>query len=374
MDRRIAVVGLGAMGSAIAHQLAERNATVVGFDAHEPPHTLGSSHGHGRIIREAFFEGGAYVPLVRRAYELWAALEARAGTPLFHPSGGLFFGPEEGQLVAGILEAARRFDVAHEQLTPSEAAQRFPALRVPEHHVAVHEPRAGVLDPEASVRAQLEAARAAGALLHTHTAVTGWRAHDAGVTVTTAGDEIEADALVLAAGPWLASLVADLALPLIVERYVQAHFAPPGDGAAHRAGAMPVFGVEHEPDKLFYGLPDTGHGVKVGLHQGGPTVTPDEVDREVSGTDLEPLAALTAHFVPGIGAPTDASVCLYTSTPDRQFLVDRHPEHEDVFLVSPCSGHGFKFAPAIGEAVAELVLEGTSRQDLGAFGVGRFQR
>jgi sarcosine oxidase len=362
------------MGSAAAWHLARRGLRVLGLDRHAPPHTLGSSHGHTRIIREAYFEHPLYVPLVQRAYELWAELGRTAGRPLMQLTGGLMIGARESGVFAGALRSAREHALPHEELTADEVQRRFPGLVPGPDMEAVFEPRAGVLFPEACVEALQAQARAAGAVLAHGEPVTSWEADAAGITVTTPRTRYAAAHLVLAAGPWMARLAAPLALPLQVARQLTHWFAPIGGSGVFEASRCPVTIWETSADGMFYTLPDVGgQGLKAGIHHQGEIVDPDTVDREPGPGDEARMRALLARFMPAAnGRLLEARVCLYTNTPDQHFLVDRHPEHPRVIVASPCSGHGFKFGTAIGEVLADLVTEGRSTFDLSPFRLGRF--
>jgi sarcosine oxidase len=372
MRLTVAVVGLGAAGSATAAHLAARGVRVIGLDRFVPPHAMGSSHGESRIIREAYFEHPLYVPLVQRAYTLWTELESRTGAPLFRRTGGLMMGPRDGTVVGGALASAVEHDLPFELLSSAEVIKRFPAFHIPASDVAVLEPRAGILDPERAIAAHLDSARAAGAELHLGAPVTSWRAlPGGGIEVTWAGETTRADHLVIAAGAWTSSLLADLALPLVVERNVVHWFTAqrPADCASDR---MPIFIHETSPGKAWYGFPDIGSGVKLALHHQGSATTADAVDRAVASDEIARVQALHERILPGaIGAHQRSTVCLYTNTPDEHFIVDRHPAHPQVTVVSACSGHGFKFAPAIGELAADLVMEQSPRFDLAPFALAR---
>jgi sarcosine oxidase len=376
MTMTVAVVGLGAAGSATAAHLAERGVRVIGFDRFAPPHDQGSSHGRSRIIREAYFEHPLYVPFVQRAYALWDALERRSGRALFRRTGGLMMGPPDGVVVRGALASAEEHRLPHERLDATGVLLRFPAFHIPPEHVAVFEPRAGMLDPESAIAAHLDVARAHGADLRLGSPVTGWRpAGGGGVDVTTALGATHVNRVVLAAGAWTGTLLQDLALPLVVERNVVHWFdaVRPADAAPDR---MPVFIHESSEGKAWYGFPDTGDGLKLALHHQGRATTADQVSRDVAPDEVHAVRTLAKHFMPGMaGAHRASSVCLYTNTPDDHFLIDHHPENADVVVVSPCSGHGFKFAPAIGEVVADLVMERALRFDLTPFRIARlFER
>jgi len=368
----VIIVGLGAMGSAAAFELARRGIRVLGLDAHAPPHTLGSTHGRTRIIREAYFEDPAYVPLLRRAYERWAELEALAGVRLLVPTGGLMLGPADGTLIRGARASAETHGIAHEMLDAAEVRRRWPVLAPRDDMAALLEHRAGVLLPEECVRAHLHLAGAHGADLRTGVRVADWSASPAGVTVTmTDGTRHEGARLILAAGPWLPDLL-DLPLGLEVERQLFHWFAPLGDPVRFDAAHCPITLWEPEAGRYFAALPDLGDGVKIGIHHEGERAHPDRARREAAADDEGAVRPLLARYLPDAnGRLREARVCLYTNTPDHHFLLDRHPAQPNVILASPCSGHGFKFASAIGEVLADFATDGASRHDLRLFEVER---
>jgi sarcosine oxidase len=368
----VVVAGLGAMGSAAARTLARRGLRVVGLDRFRPPHTLGSSHGRSRIIREAYFEHPAYVPLVQRAYTLWHELEKESGRPLLRRTGGLMVGPPDGVLIEGARRSARTHGLPHEELSADEIRRRFPGFAPDPGTIGLLEPRAGVLFPEACVQAALDGAERAGAELRTDEEVTGWTGEGHGVRVTSASETWSAAHLVIAVGAWLPRLAPDL--PLAVERQVMYWFAPSAP-ALFAPEVCPIALWEFGAGRLFYTLPDFGDGFKAAIHHDGEATDPDRVRREPTAEDEADIRAALAHFLPAAaGAVREARVCLYTNTPDQHFLIDRHPDHPRVLIVSPCSGHGFKFASAIGEVVADLVTEGGSRFDLAPFALSRFTK
>jgi sarcosine oxidase len=370
----VIVVGLGAMGAALAWRLAARDVRVVGLDRYHPPHALGSTHGRSRIIREAYYEHSHYVPIVQRAFGLWAELEAEARTRLYQPTGGLMIGPADGLLVSGARASAARHGVPVQVWSRDELAARVPALTPPADAIGLFEARAGVLNPERAVSALLSSASARGADLRFDTAVTGFEAVDNGVVVrTAAGERFEADRLVLAAGGWMTTLLPDLELPLVVERAVQYWFDTGGD-ARYAPTALPIFLLEAPDGRMLYGLPDQGHGLKLAEHHNGEKATADTIRREVSPAEPEQFLEFAAPFVPGLSAPWESAVCFYTNTPDEHFILDRHPRHDRVYLVSACSGHGFKFAPAIGELVADEIAGRRPFADLRPFRLSRFGR
>ena len=367
----VAIAGLGAMGSASARALARRGHTVVGFDRFAPPHALGSSHGHSRIIREAYFEHPAYVPLVRHAYRLWEVLERESGERLLLKTGGLMIGPPEGTLVRGALASARAHGLTHERLDSAGIARRIPVMRPASDMVGVWEPDAGILFPETAISATLASARRHGAALHVDEPVIAWRADADGVEVRTPRGVHRAGHLVLAAGAWLPALAPGL--PLAVERVALFWFEPASDPGGFDPACFPVFILEHARDRFIYGFPRLGGAVKIARHHEGEATDPDKRRHGVSPDEVESMRGLFRSFLPCADGPLrETAVCLYTNTPDGHFVIGPDPRHPTVTLVSACSGHGFKFAPAIGEIVADLVTEGATRWDLGLFSPARF--
>jgi sarcosine oxidase len=371
MTYDVAIVGLGAMGSAAAWHLARRGVRVVGLDRFTPPHGLGSSHGHTRIIREAYFEDPLYVPLVQRAGALWEELAEALASPIVVRTGGLTLGMPESALVAGALASARAHALPAETWSAAEIRARVPALAPSDGMIGVWEPRAGLLRPERAVRGMLEQAARHGAELVFDTAVTGWTVEGGGVRVATTALDYRAARVILAAGAWMAHLLPGVTLPLQVERAVQFWFRPTAPGIC-TPGRLPVF-IADTGDRVLYGVPDVGHGVKLAVHHGGGVTAADAVHRTVEAREREEIRGLAERWVPGAaGTPTEAVVCLYTNTPDGHFVIDRHPSTDRAIVASACSGHGFKFAAAIGELLADLATGTPPAFDLAPFGAGRF--
>jgi sarcosine oxidase len=345
------VAGVGVMGGALVRALARAGLRVGACDGHQPPHDRGSSHGESRIIRSAYFEDPVYAPLARRAQTLWRALEEETGRRLLRVTGGLDIGPEGGPLVRGALESASRYGIPHQRIGGAELMQRYPALRVGDGLAAVFEPEAGILDPEQCVAAQIESARAAGAQLRLSDALVGWRRVGGELRVATASGELTTRTLVLALGAWLPELRPEL--PLRVARQPVFWFDPI-DAAIHAPERLPHFLIEFEPRRIFYGFPDLGQGLKCAVHHEGEGTTPGAVDRTLRPAEHAMVRSLLERFLPrAAGSLRKTAVCLYTNTPDGHFLIDRDPTDPGVWLLSACSGHGFKFAPAL----AELLLE-----------------
>ncbi len=361
------IIGLGAMGSSAAFQLARRGRRVVGFDRYSPPHTLGSSHGESRIIREAYFEDPSYVPLLRRAYAAWAELESLSGESLFCETGGLMLGLPESAIFQGAKRSAEEHGIPHETLAAAEVRARFPAFTPEPGMMAVLEKRAGILRPEACIAAFLRLAREQSAELHLDEEVRAWREVDGWFVASTAQDEYRAKQIVFTAGGWMRALVPEARIPLRVERQVQFWLEPRANAGHFAPDRCPVFLIEWEGGQC-YGFPDLGAGFKIALHSHGQPTTADEVRREVTAEDEESIREIVRTFFPDAdGRVLRAATCFYTMTPDGHFWIDRHPAHARALVVSACSGHGFKFASVIGEIIADHVTGAGCKFDLKLF-------
>jgi sarcosine oxidase len=369
----VAIVGLGAMGSAAAYHVSRHGKRVIGFDIDEPPHKLGSTHGQSRVIREAYFEHPTYVPLVQRSYECWRELQEHSGKNLMHLTGALLLGPKEGLLVAGTRLSADRHGLDYDVLSARQVRRRYPVFDVESDTAGLFEPNAGILFPENCVEAHLELAKEAGAELRFNEVVTGWKPDGDGVTLQTEKGTYSASTMVLVNGPWLNSFLPDLKLPLTVERQVLYWFDPVDDVERFQVGKLPVFAWEYAKESIFYGTPDLGDGVKIALHHHGIATDIDTIDREVGEEEIQDMRFLVENHIPNLnGELLHTQVCMYTNTPDENFIIDSHPEHPQVLIVSACSGHGFKFAAVTGEIIADLLDKGEARFDLSMFRVSRF--
>jgi sarcosine oxidase len=369
------VAGLGAMGSATLYHLAQRDWRVLGLEQFAPGHTRGSSHGDSRIIRETYFEHPLYVPLVRRAHELWRELEQRSGASLMTITGGLMIGPPDGVVVSGTLRSATEHDLPHSILSPIEVRERFPAFQLAEDLVAVLDPRAGFLDPEACNRAHIKAALESRAEARFNEPVIDWIADGDGVRVTTASGAYTADRLVLSGGAWNRGLIPDLELPLTIERQAVFWLDPERDRPHYELGRFPIYAYEYREGNICYGFPRLPRGVKASVMHGGElALAPESVNRTVDDAEVNPLRAALRPILPALSeAPVrESDVCLFTNTPDHDFIIDFHPFFPQVLISSPCSGHGFKFASAIGEIQADLLTKGKTDYDLRPFRIGRW--
>jgi sarcosine oxidase len=369
----VAVVGLGATGAAALRQLARRGFRVIGIERFTPGHDRGSSHGETRIIRLGYFEHPSYVPLVRRSYDLWREIEADAGRKLMRITGIVEIGPPHGPLVAGTLAASREHGLPHDILDAAELMQHFPAFRVPADYIGVFQPDGGFLAAEAGVEAMVELARAAKAKVSTGVRVLSLVQDGQWVRIRTSAGDIEARTAIVAAGPWIAELIPDLPAPVRPTREVMTWFKP-HDPAPLAPGRLPVFILESRHG-MHYGFPLSPAGtIKVAKHHHhDETIFPDEPRRPVSDFDEALIRPFLAKHLPAANGPLAAAkTCIYTMTPDHDFIIDRLPQAPNIIVASPCSGHGFKFAPVMGEILADLATEGGTGYDISRFRLARF--
>ncbi|MBM4420624.1 MAG: N-methyl-L-tryptophan oxidase [Chloroflexi bacterium] len=371
----VAVIGLGAHGSAAVDQLTRRGARVVGIERFPRGGRFGSSIGHTRVIRIAYFEHAGYVPLLRRAWDLWRELEVRSGSELLLQTGGLYIGPPDREIVAGSARSARTNAIEHEILDTAEVERRFPAFRLDPGAAGFFEKRAGMLFVERCMEAALVLAERAGAELRFGSRALGLERSGSGVAVLTDAGRVLAGRVLVTAGAWTAELLPELASTLAVER-VPVLWVDPPDQARFAPPAFPVFLMETADDGQFYGLPFVaGQGLKIGRHHTGEPAAAETLDRVVHPADLERVRRYLRLHMPAVAeAPLrEAAVCMYTNTPDGQFLIDRSVVHDAVLYASACSGHGFKFASVIGEILADLALTGASRHEIGFLSAARLR-
>lgn len=374
MNYDVIIVGLGAMGSAAAYHLAKSGLRVLGLDRFRPPHNFGSSHGLTRIIREAYFENPLYVPLVQRAYELWADLEKESGQHLLLKTGGLMIGPRDGALVAGASRSAQEHQLAHEILTSTDLAEKFPLFKVQDNPAAVWEPRAGILYPERAIQTHLDLAVKLGADLHFNEPVRKWEPLGKCVRIFTDSDFYTGNHLVLSPGAWMTSLLPAQHLPLTVERQVLFWFRPAAHLELFQPDRLPIFIRQYAHDRFFYGFPDLGDGVKVAFHHQGGRIDPNALAQEkVAQNEIDEMRGVLSKYMPDAnGDLRSTAVCMYTNAPDEHFVLDYHPDFPQVVVASPCSGHGFKFSPAIGELIATMIQREQPRFNLDLFRLARF--
>ena len=372
----VAVVGLGGMGSAAAWHLARRGHRVLGVEQFGPAHSRGSSHGASRMVRQAYYEDPRYVPLLVRAYRLWDELASVSGRPTLVRTGGLMIGPADGSVVTGTVGSAEAWGLPHEVLEPAEAGRRFPTLRLAAGDVAVLDPGAGLVDPEATVATHLDLAADAGATLAFDTSVVGWELEGSGVMLRTSSGTVAADRLVVCAGPWTTRILDGLGRHLSVERQVQHWFEPKGDIGRFALGCHPVYLWEYERGAEFYGFPvlDDGRGAKAALFHHASPADPDHLDRQVTEAEAGPLRdALSARIPDLAGRWLSGAACMYTMTPDRHFVIGPVEGTDGrVVVAAGFSGHGFKFVPVVGELLADLATGVSPSVDCSFFDPRRF--
>ncbi len=368
----VVVVGVGGMGSAATYHLAKQGLDVVGLERYDIPHSQGSSHGITRIIRLPQFEDPAYVPLVRRAMELWQDLDASADSSLLHQVGSVDFGHPEGDIVDDSKASCSVHDIPHEVLTGEELSQRFPGYDVPEEYRAVYQPDGGFLHSEQCTVAHVEAAHCHGATIRAREVVEDWRATESEVQVTTDRGTYVAEKLVVTAGAWTGQLLPALDEYLEPERQVLGWFQP--RSAEYDPEQFPVF-VAEVSDEHYYGFP-AYHvpGFKLGkFNHRNETGSPDELKTEPGREDERILREFTESYFPRANGPTmRLSTCMFTNTPDEHFILDRHPDHHNVIVGAGFSGHGFKFASVVGEILASMAVDEETSQNRGLFQLSRF--
>lgn len=369
----VIVLGVGGMGSAACFELARRGRRVLGLEQFPLVHSRGSSHGHTRIIRTAYAEHPGYVPLVRRAFERWYELEQLTGRHLLTDCPCLNVGPPGSEHVEGVRASVREHGLTATEMTGSEIGRAFPAFRFPDEYRGVVEDAAGFLYVEDCVRAHIDSAVSLGAEIHGEEPVREWKAAGDGVEVTTEKATYRAAKLVVTAGAWATRLLADVGVPLAVMRQTLLWFDAGNRAAEFRRGKFPVF-IADTPGQQFYGLPAIDrYGLKVARHYAAPELpNPDGVDWDVAAADVAAMRPVLDQYIPGLGPFTKGQVCMYTVTPDRHFVIDVHPRHPQVSVACGFSGHGFKFASAVGEVLAELAETGTTRHGIGLFSARRF--
>jgi sarcosine oxidase len=369
------VIGLGGMGSASAYHLARRGQRVLGLEQYDLLHPLGSSHGLTRIIRLAYHEHPSYVPLLRRAYELWHDLEAEAQEHLLITTGSVEGGPEDGPMFRGALEAAELHDLPHEILTGEELRKRYPAYGELDRSMkVVWQPDGGFLLAERTIVAHVNGALRHGAELRFREGVRSWEAADAGgVRVTTERSTYEADRLVICAGPWAGQVVPRLAGLAKPERQVLAWLQPTRP-ELFTPERFPVF-ILDVAEGSFYGFPvHDVPGFKFGwYHHFGEPIDPDDPDRSADARDEAALRSFAERYFPeGAGPTVMLKACIFTNSPDEHFVIDRLPDTPQVSVAAGFSGHGYKFCSVVGEIMADLAMHDATGHDIGLFRLDRF--
>lgn len=369
----VIVVGVGGMGAATCWQLARRGKRVLGLDRYDIPNGMGSSHGVNRIIRLAYFEHPSYVPLLRRAYELWRETERLAGEQLLFVTGSMDIGRGGSDVVTRSTESCRLHELPHELLSAAEVNSRYPGYRLPPDFAALYQPDGGFVASERAIVAAAGLALSHGARLRARERVLDFAPiGGGGVRVRTDRGTYEAGQLIVTAGAWIGELATRLQSTAIPERQVLGWFQPKRPDY-FQLGAFPVSNLKSDAGH-FYQFPVWGTpGFKIGLYhhlrESGPV---DSLSRDPTAADEDALRqGLRAFFPEADGDLLTLRSCMFTNTPDEHFIIDRLPDFAEVIVASPCSGHGFKFSSVIGEILACLATEGQTRFDLSLFALDR---
>lgn len=370
----VIVVGVGAMGAAACWQLARRGVRVLGIEQFGLVHSMGSSHGHTRMIRMAYYEHADYVPLLRRAYELWDDLEALSGEKVLYRTGGIYMGPPSGEVVAGTTAAARLHGLPHEILSYADLAKRFPQFSLPENFTGIWEPQAGFVLCEKAIGLFTRLALEAGAVLHGHETVRQIDLQSSGVTIATDQGTYQAEKVIICGGAWSGKLLAELNLHLVVTRQALGWIWPQTP-EKYKLGTFPVWGIEQSDGSLAYGFPMLSDlpGLKIARHGRGAIADADTVSRTPSEQDRAEVLGIADRYLPtAVGPMLAGKICLYTNSPDGHFIIDRHPGSDRAIIACGFSGHGFKFATVVGEALADLATTCKTPLPIGFLSLARF--
>jgi sarcosine oxidase len=377
----VIVLGLGGMGSAAAWQLARRGVRTLGIEQFTPAHNQGSSHGRTRVIRQAYFEHPSYVPLLLRAYELWHEAERESGEQLLTLCGGLMMGSPGSDVVSGSIRSATEHRLDHEILTSTQVRKRYPPISIPENHIALFERLAGLVHTERAVNTHLKLAGECNADLHFEERAISWTAEPGGgVSVKTVRDTYHADRLVITPGPWAPQMLSDLGIPLKVERQVLYWFQPQRGVQPFLPDRFPIYIWQNDQGLQPYGFPamdGPDGGVKIAFFRipQAQICTPETINREFLPEDEAAMRASIREFLPDLDGPiVHATTCMYTTTPDMNFVIGAHPQFPQVSLAAGFSGHGFKFCSVVGEIMAEFAINGHTRYDLSLFNRQRFSK
>jgi sarcosine oxidase len=369
----VVVLGLGAAGSSALYHLSKSGKRVCGIDQYSPPHNLASSHGQSRITRQAYHENPLYVPFILKAYDLWDELALASGRKLFHRTGGIYLGAADSGVIVGSELSAKTHQIPYDYLTAEEISKRYPFFKTDANTIGILEHNAGILFPEECIRANLEVAERNNASIKLEEKILRID-YDAGIIrIETNKEQYETEKLIVAAGAWTPELMIDLHLPLKVERQVLFWFRDKGSQPSDsKYGNLPVYIWEYETGKTFYGFPDLGDGFKIAHHHAGAQTSPEQLNRIVATEEVKEMESVVKSYL-GIDPVFNyATTCMYTNTPDNDFILDYHPANENIIIASPCSGHGFKFASVNGKILSDMALENKQELNISMFSIARF--
>lgn len=375
MDYEVIIIGAGSMGMAAGCYLAKQGNRVLLIDAHDPPHTDGSHHGETRIIRHAYGEGESYVEMALRAQELWNQLQAETDEEIFIPTGVVNIAKPDSAFMQNVISSAENYALNVEKLTADEINQRWTGFQIPEGYIGCYERDSGVLMSENSLRAFRQQAEAHGAVLKTNTAVTAISILEDSVKIETAKESFKAKSLILTPGAGARKLLSLIGLKLPLQEVRKTFSWFETDEKLYDAAVFPAFSFDL-PDETYYGFPSIDKaGAKIGRHDGG---IPRDMDKPLDPfgsyqEDKQDVISFANRFLPEVGKHKLGKTCTYTNTPDEDFIIDKHPEHNHVVIACGFSGHGFKFSSAVGEILSQMVTKtGKPERDISPFSIKRF--
>lgn len=373
-DFDIIIIGAGAFGSSTAYYLSKTGKKVLVLDRFKPPHDKGSSHGQTRVIREAYFENPIYVPLLQRSYQLWSNLEMASGKELLIKTGGLMLGKRDSHVVTGTLESARINNLTCELLNEREVKNKFPAFHPTDQTYGVYEKNAGILFPERCIETYLSLAQGEKTTFNFEEIVTKVEHDSTEITVVTNKSIYTSHKIIISTGSWINELIADLNIPLQVSRQVLFWFKLNNVDTTHYSMPnFPIYIWNTDNNEHFYGFPDLGNGFKIALHDKGENTDPNKLNREVRIDEISKMKSLIKLYFNAESTYINSSVCMYTNTPDDDFIIDYHPSNKNIIIASPCSGHGFKFSSVVGELISDMVTGKPIEFDLSPFRLSRFK-
>ncbi|EPK6499957.1 N-methyl-L-tryptophan oxidase [Klebsiella aerogenes] len=372
MQYDLIIIGSGSVGAAAGYYARRAGLNVLMTDAHKPPHQEGSHHGSTRLIRHAYGEGERYVPLVLRAQQLWDEFARSSGEAVFEKTGVINLGPASSDFLNNVAHSARQFELNVEELDAEAVMKRWPEIRIPQDYRAIFEPASGVLRSELAVETWIRLAREAGCAQLFNCPVTAIHHHTDGVTIDTADGSYSGKKLLISAGTWVTKLLPEL--PIQPVRKVFAWFQ--ADGRYSAKNNFPAFTGELPNGDQYYGFPAEDNELKIGKHNGGQLISEPE-ERKPFGavaSDGSESFNFLRNVLPGIGGCLHGASCTYDNTVDEDFIIDTLPGHDNTLLITGLSGHGFKFAPVLGEIATQFAQGETTEFDLAPFSLARFSQ
>ncbi len=377
----VIVVGLGAMGSSACYYLSQSKINLLGIDQFNSPHSFGSSHGETRIIREAYFEHPLYVPLVQRAYELWSDLQQNntniksdklennenslLSERLFLKTSGLMLGKKDSGVVSGAKKSAETHNLNYQLFNSEQIKNNYPAFNLPNDNIGILENRAGILFPEKCIKNYLESAKNNGVKINCNEKMISWKSNKSNIKVITDKNVYYTDKLILSTGAWIKEIIPNLKLKMT--RQVLFWFDTKGS-EEFKPEKFPIYICEKNPEKIFYGFPDLGTGMKIAFHNHGQEINPNNLDKNIYTNEIKEIFDIVAEYFPKLKPNIIKSeVCMYTNTEDENFIIDYYPDNKRVIVASPCSGHGFKFSSVIGEILSQMANNVSPKFDLEPF-------